>query len=232
MTPLIETRGLSYCYPDGSPALNGISLKLRPGERLALIGANGSGKSTLLMLISGCFEPKEGEILLKGETVRGLKTLRGVSGMVFQDPDDQLFMPSVLEDVAFGLTARDVGEEQARAKALLSLEALGASGLSSRSPHRMSGGEKRIAALAGILVMQPEIILLDEPTSSLDPKARREAIKILNGISGAMMLATHDFELARRVCGRVAVLQNGCVEAEGAPDEILKDERSLARYGL
>jgi cobalt/nickel transport system ATP-binding protein len=211
----------------------GVSIKLDKGERLALIGANGSGKSTLLMLISGCFKPEKGDILLNGAPVNDIQALRDAVGIVFQEADDQLFMPSVLEDVAFGLAARkNMGAEDARAKALAWLERLGASHLKDRPPHRMSGGEKRIAALAGILVMEPQVVVLDEPTSSLDPRARRNITETLRGLGGSIILSTHNLDIARDVCDRVIILQNGRICAEGTPNELLSDEKKLRGHGL
>jgi cobalt/nickel transport system ATP-binding protein len=230
--PLLEARDLFYRYPDGARGLDGVSVALAEGERLALIGANGSGKSTLLLLLSGCFKPEKGEILLNGAPVSGLQPLRDAAGLVFQEPDDQLFMPSVLEDVAFGLSAKKIDAETARARALACLDALGAAHLAERPPHRMSGGEKRIAALAGILVMRPDVILLDEPTSSLDPRARREITELLRGLGAPMIISTHDLSLARRVCGRAVILQKGQVCADGAPDALLDDEKFLRDHGL
>jgi cobalt/nickel transport system ATP-binding protein len=232
MTPLLETRELCYDYPDGSRALDGVSITLEEGERVALIGANGSGKSTLLMILSGAFKHVRGEILLRGEPVSGIKPLRDAAGMVFQEPDDQLFMPTVLEDAAFGLSARGMDAETARAKAVSCLELLGASRLRDRPPHRMSGGEKRIAALAGILVMEPLIIMLDEPTSSLDPRARRDVTALLKNLGASMIMSTHDMALARNVCDRAIVMQKGRVRAEGPTTKILDDEETLRTYGL
>ena len=230
--PILETRELFYSYPDGTPALKGVSIKLHDGERLALIGANGSGKSTLLMLIAGCLKPDKGEILLDGSSVNDFGPLRDAAGLVFQEPDDQLFMPSVLEDVAFGLVARKTDHAAAQTKAMSLLERLGASRLKDRAPHRMSGGEKRMAALAGILVLEPRIILLDEPTSSLDPKARRDTAEVLEKLGTPMIISTHDLSLAKHVCGKAIIMQDGRIRAEGPPQEILESAEKLRRYGL
>jgi len=227
----IEARGLRYSYPDGHPALCGVSIKAGSGQKLAVIGANGSGKSTLLMLLSGCAEPSSGEIMLGGSPVSGVKALREATGLVFQDPDDQLFMPSVLEDVAFGLIGRGIDTESARAKASECLDSLGASHLARRPPHRMSGGEKRLAAIAGILVTEPDIMLLDEPTSSLDPRARREMARVLGSLSGTMIIATHDLDLARSVCDEVVILSRGAVCGVCGP-ELPEPGAELEKYGL
>jgi cobalt/nickel transport system ATP-binding protein len=231
MLPVIETKNLRYSYPDGTLALNGVSLRVYESERVGLIGANGSGKSTLLMLLSGSFKHGSGEILLDGGEC-DVGRLRDASGMVCQEPDDQLFMPSVVEDVAFGLTARRLGAEAARSRAVACLERLGAAHLRDRPPHRVSGGEKRIAALAGVLVMEPKVVMLDEPTSSIDPRARREVTELLRGMTVTMVISTHDMALAKTVCDRLIVMQAGLVRAEGKPDDILNDETALRRCGL
>jgi cobalt/nickel transport system ATP-binding protein len=227
---LIEARELSYSYPDGTPALRGVSLGAEPGEKIAVIGANGSGKSTLLTLLSGCVAPVSGDILLNGVPTKP-DALRRASGMVFQEPDDQLFMPSVLEDVAFGLVSGGMDSASAKREALSRLDSLGASHLASRPPHRMSGGEKRLAALAGVLVMRRELLLLDEPTSSLDPRARREMAGILRDIGETMIIATHDLDLARAVCGRAFILERGEVRASGGAG-LLGGEERLREWGL
>ena len=152
--------------------------------------------------------------------------------MVFQEPDDQLFIPTVLEDASFGLVARGMNADAARTKAASCLERLGASRLRDRPPHRMSGGEKRIAALAGILVMEPLIIMLDEPTSSLDPRARRDVAALLKNLGASMIMSTHDMALALNVCDRAIVMQKGRVKTEGPTAKILYDEETLRTYGL
>ncbi|MDR1943684.1 MAG: energy-coupling factor ABC transporter ATP-binding protein [Synergistaceae bacterium] len=233
MTVLLEARDLSYDYPDGTPALRGVSLRLTEGEKTALVGANGSGKSTLLMHLAGCFAAEDGEILLRGRAVgRDLRALKDAAGLVFQEPDDQLFMPSVLEDVAFGLVARNVKIEEAHSRARSYLEKLRVQHLADRPPHRLSSGEKRTAALAGILVMEPEIILLDEPSAALDPRARRNLIDTLRGLDKSMIIATHDLEMASALCSRAVLLHGGRVVGEGSPEELLNDEKFLSSHGL
>ncbi|MDR3354476.1 MAG: energy-coupling factor ABC transporter ATP-binding protein [Synergistaceae bacterium] len=230
---LLEVRDLSYSYPDGTPALDRVSISLPDDARLAVVGANGSGKSTLLMAISGCFKAGGGDILIRGDAVgHDLPRLRGLTGLVFQDPDDQLFMPSVLEDVAFGLISGGADIKSAYDAAMSCLESLGAGHLAERPPHRLSGGERRIAALAGIMVMRPEIFLLDEPTSSLDPRARREVIRTLAELSEPIIMATHDLDAASRICKTAVVLQGGRVAASGPATDILSDLSGLEQYGL
>jgi cobalt/nickel transport system ATP-binding protein len=232
---LLEVKNLSYSYPDGSPALSGADLSLGQGEKLAVIGPNGSGKSTLLAHIAGCFPvPAEnGEIVLFGRTVGAeLHRLRNAVGLVFQDPDDQLFMPRVLEDVAFGLVSRGMNVAEAHERALSTLETLSAGRLAHRPPHRLSGGEKRLIALAGILAMDPDIVVLDEPSSTLDPRARRRLIEILKALDKPMILATHDLDMVLDVCARVVVMNKGHSVAEGPPPSILQDETFLRQNGL
>jgi cobalt/nickel transport system ATP-binding protein len=231
--PLLEARDLYYGYPDGSPALNGLSLTLERGEKLALVGANGSGKSTLLALLAGCFLPDRGDILLSGQTVgSALERLRKAVGLIFQDPDDQLFMPRVLEDVAFGLVSHGMDVVEAHERARATLETLSAAHLENRLPHRLSGGEKRMVALAGILAMRPEIVVLDEPSSALDPRARKRVIEVLRALDRPMILATHDLDMALDVCGRASIVNRGRVAATGELPALFRDEALLRANGL
>lgn len=231
--PLLQVRGLRYDYPDGTSALRGVDLELRNGEKLALAGANGSGKSTLLLHLAGCLAVQSGEVLLRGRRVGGdLKALRRAAGLIFQEPDDQLFMPSVREDVAFGLVARGLSGEDAGEIVPRMLERLGVAHLAERPPHRLSGGEKRMVALAGILVMDPDLIVLDEPSASLDPRARRRLIEVLRELEKPMILASHDLDLALDVCGRALILCDGKITAAGPAPEILQDGELLRRDGL
>ncbi|MDR1579760.1 MAG: energy-coupling factor ABC transporter ATP-binding protein [Synergistaceae bacterium] len=231
--PILEAKSIVYSYPDGTPALNGVSLSLGAGEKIALVGANGSGKTTLLLILSGALAPRGGEILLRGEDVSGrASALNKAAGLVFQDPDDQLFMPTVAEDAAFGLVSKGVPAREARDAAVSCLESLGARRLAARPPHRMSGGEKRIAALAGILVTEPEILILDEPTSGLDPAARRNIVKTLENMDSTMLIGTHDLDMALGLCDRVLVMHGGAITAKGAPKEILTDGALMRKNGL
>ena len=230
----LEIKDLYYSYPDGHNALNGVNLSLAQGERVALIGANGSGKSTLLLHIAGALAAQKGGILLNNKLInsKNLGGLRKVTGLIFQEPDDQLFMPSVLEDVCFGLIANNIKQDEAKERALEVLDDLNISHLASRPPHRLSGGEKRMAALAGILVMQPEFLILDEPSAALDPKARRLVINTLNKLNQTILLATHDLDMALDVCERAIILNNGQVSASGKLPELLQDEKLLIQNGL
>ncbi|NLL35940.1 MAG: ABC transporter ATP-binding protein [Fretibacterium sp.] len=231
--PLLEVRDLHHSYPDGHPSLNGVFFELYPGEKLALVGPNGSGKSTLLLHLAGCLAAQKGAVLLRGRPVGNeLKLLREAVGLIFQEPDDQLFMPQVLEDVAFGLVARGMGTALAHERAEAVLDALNISHLASRPPHRLSGGEKRLVALAGILAMSPEMVVLDEPSAALDPRARRRVIELLQELDTPLILATHDLDMALDVCGRAVLLYEGRVVAEGRAEKLLGDEVLLCRNGL
>ncbi|MDR1377665.1 MAG: energy-coupling factor ABC transporter ATP-binding protein [Synergistaceae bacterium] len=232
--PILEIKNLYYAYPSGPVALREVYFSLKRGEKLAVVGANGSGKSTLLAHLTGCFPlAEQSEVRFSGQVVGSdLERLRRAVGLVFQDPDDQLFMPRVLEDVAFGLVSQglDVAEAQEQARAIL--EKLSAAHLADRLPHRLSGGEKRVIALAGILVTQPEILALDEPTSALDPRARRRVIEILKTLDQSMILATHDLNMALEICSRVLIMNGGRIAAEGPLPDLLKDEKLLSENGL
>ncbi len=231
MAALLEVRGLHYAYPGGNEALKGVSLSLSAGERVALVGANGSGKSTLLLHLAGALSAPEGTLLLHGGPA-GEQRLREAVGLIFQETDDQLLMPQVLEDAAFGLVARGMPAAEAQTKALETLKKLGAAHLADRPPHRLSGGEKRMAALAGILVTEPEVLALDEPTAALDPQARRRVINLLRTMSTACLLATHDLDMALDVCTRAVILCGGRVTAEGPLPDLFRDRALLERCGL
>ncbi len=232
MSALLEVRGLCYAYPGGQEALRGVSLSLTAGEHVALVGANGSGKSTLLLHLAGALAAPTGTLFLHGGAA-GAERLRKAVGLIFQEPDDQLLMPQVLEDAAFGLVARGVPVAEAQARALDVLKSLGAAHLADRPPHRLSGGEKRMAALAGILVMEPEVLVLDEPTAALDPRARRRVIERLNSMKEAtLLLATHDLDMALDVCTRAIILCEGRAAAEGPLPDLFRDRALLERCGL
>ena len=229
----LEVRDLRYAYPDGHQALKGVSFSLGDQEKLALVGPNGSGKSTLMLHLAGCLAAQSGTVRLRGEPVgEDLKRLRNAVGLIFQDPDDQLFMPQVVEDVAFGLVAHGKPVEAAQGSALTIMENLGIAHLAQRPPHRLSGGEKRMVALAGILVMQPDIVVLDEPSAALDPRARLRVIERLRELDKPMILATHDLDMALDVCGRAIVLYEGRIAADGALHDILRDGALLRQNGL
>ena len=227
---MLNVENLCYTYPDGHEALRGISLTVHEGEKLALVGANGSGKSTLLLHIAGAVKVQEGRIAFRGQESQ--EVLRKNVGLTFQDVDDQILMPSVLEDVAFSLIAGGLGREEAHERARAVLDSLGISHLSGRLPHRLSGGEKRIVSFAGVLASEPEVLALDEPSSALDPRARRRVIDFLRKTEHTIILATHDLDMAIDVCTRAIILNNGAVSAEGKLPELFTDKNILEANNL
>ncbi|MDR1472830.1 MAG: energy-coupling factor ABC transporter ATP-binding protein [Synergistaceae bacterium] len=231
---MLELKGVSVIYPDGNLALNGVGFALGRGERAALVGANGAGKSTLLRAIVGLLPVSGGEISVDGIVLsrNTVPEIRARVGIVFQNPDDQLFMTKVSEDVAFGPRNMGLPEEEVSCRVDTSLGRLDASHLRDRISDRLSGGEKRLVGLASVLSMAPSTLLLDEPSSSLDPRSRRNLIRLLSSLSQTILVATHDLDLARRLCSRAVVLRDGEVCAEGSAVEILTDEERLEMYGL
>src|SRR5262245_29299380 len=198
MSALIEVRGLEFHYPDGTQALSGVDLDVLAGETLILLGANGSGKTTLLLHLNGLLQPRVGSLTVCGLPVKpaNYAAIRNKVGFVFQDADDQLFMPTVIEDVAYGLLSRKVRPETARLTAEQALQQVDLTHGAGREPYHLSGGEKRRAALAGVLAMQPEILIFDEPTTALDPPAQRKLTALMTGLSQAKIVSTHDAAFA------------------------------------
>lgn len=231
---LVETRGLRFDYPDGTPALRGVDLRIEHGQAVAVVGANGAGKSTLLMLLNGLLSPTAGEIRVGDLPVtRGTRSqVHRTVGYVFQDADDQLFMPTVADDVAFGPLNMGLPADEVRLRVLDALATVGASHLVDRAPYRLSGGEKRAVAIAGVLAMSPAILVLDEPSAGLDPAARRRLITLLRGFDHTRIIATHDLDLVLDVCDRVVVMHDGLVQADGTPQSTLRDEALLRRCHL
>lgn len=230
----IEVSGLRFAYPDGTEALNGIDFLIGHGESVAIVGANGAGKSTLLAHLVGLHHPQAGEVVI-GDTPVTRTTLAEVRrsvGMVFQDPDDQLFMPSVEEDVAFGPLNLGLPEDVVERRVSDALARVGASALRHRPPHRLSGGEKRSVAIATVLAMEPSVLVLDEPSSNLDPRARRRLIELLRSFAHTKLIATHDLDLAVDVCERTIVIGDGRVVADGPTHTILTDDALLESSGL
>jgi cobalt/nickel transport system ATP-binding protein len=210
--PLIALKALTFAYPGGAPVLNGVDLSLAAGERLALIGSNGSGKSTLLHLIVGLIRPTGGEIIAFGKARRRERDfweVRARCGLVFQDPDDQLFAPSVLDDVAFGPRNLGLDRVAARRRAEETLAQLGIEALAPRIGHHLSGGEKRLAALATVLAMRPEALLLDEPTAGLDDAATARVLAVLRGLPLAMLIVSHDAAVRQALAERALCLRDG-----------------------
>ena len=234
MNNAITIRELSFKYPDGSPALEGINLDIQQGESVGIIGSNGAGKSTLLLHLNATLRSKVGTVAIDGTTIDGhnLRTIRQKVGMVFQNPDDQLFMPTVFDDIAFGLLNQGVKGNEVKDKITAILSRFGLSGYETKSPQHLSLGEKKKIALAGILVLKPTILVLDEPTANLDPRIRREFIKLLDGISATKVIAGHDLEMITRTTKRVILLNKGKKVAEGPTTQILADADLLVQNGL
>ncbi|MHB9291625.1 cobalt/nickel transport system ATP-binding protein [Hollandina sp. SP2] len=224
--------GLSYGYED-VPVLRDISFSLKSGGRLCIAGTNGSGKSTLLELIAGCMKPASGEILLNGQRVSPKNGgAQRKTGMVFQDPDNQLFMPTVWEDTAFAVMHRGVRPAEGRELALEALRAVEAEHLADRPPYKLSGGEKQRTAIASALILKPEILLLDEPTAALDPRARKNIIALLRGLNCAVIIAGHDLDMMLDLGSEALFLHRGSIAARGRPGELLRDEAFLQSIGL
>ena len=232
----LRAEGLSVKYEgdNASYALRDVTFSIQDGEKVALLGANGAAKSTLLLTLVGVLCPESGGVVLDGVAAakETLRELRSRIGMAFENPDDQLFMPSLYEDVAFGPRNYEVPEPEIERRANATLERLCISHLKERMTHRLSGGEKRLAALAGILVMEPSVLLMDEPTSFLDGRSRRRLIEILRELPQAMLIATHDIALASSLCERTILLQDGVLRADSDTRTILADETLLDECGL
>jgi len=237
MNAAIEVTNLKYRYHDGTEALRGASLRVTPGECVALLGPNGSGKSTLLLHLNGILPEKlsgNGAVKILGEAVasENLEKIRRQVGLVFQDPDDQLFCPTVQEDVAFGPQQLGLTEAEVAARVDKSLAQVGLAGFGHRATHHLSHGEKRRLCLAGVLACEPVILILDEPTSDLDPRGRREFKALLRQIPATKLIATHDLELAVELCARTIVLDRGEIVADGPTMELLNDEALMLAHGL
>lgn len=230
---MLNIQNLSVTYPDGTEALRHVSLKLSPGETCGLIGGNGAGKTTLLMALVGLVQ-SQGSVRVGDTelTPKTLSKLRQQVGVVFQNPDDQLFLPTVYQNVAFGLQNMGLPEQQVRERSDKTLELLGISALRDRQAQRLSGGEKRMAALATVLAMEPKLLLLDEPTAFLDPKARRRLITVMQQLPQTMLVATHDLTFALETCRRCVVLNKGALFADGVSKELLFDEKTMEDGGV
>ncbi len=230
---MIRFIDVSYSYPGGRPVLKNISFSAAEGERIGLIGANGAGKSTLMKAALGLVEA-EGIILIGGNAVKkeNLAVIRQLAGFVLQDPDDQMFMPRVIDDMVFGPVNYGMTREAAEEEAGKILEELGISFLRDRYNHKISGGEKRMASIATVLMMDPKIIFMDEPSSSLDPRNRRMLINALNRLENTLVIASHDLDMILQTCSRVILIDSGEIAADGKAFDILRDRALLESHGL
>jgi cobalt/nickel transport system ATP-binding protein len=232
--PSLEVIDLSFAYPDGRQALRDVDLHVHHGERVALLGPNGAGKTTLLLHLNGILRPASGEVRVAGLVVSedsALEVRRRV-GLVFQDPDDQLFMPTVGQDVAFGPANFGVEGEQLEARVAEALDAVSMLEARERAPHHLSYGERRRVAIATVLAMRPEILVLDEPTSNLDPASRRELIDVLLGLPITQLVVSHDLPFALELCPRAVVMDEGLIVAGDTTVEILTDEVLMKTHRL
>ncbi|AFQ42640.1 energy-coupling factor ABC transporter ATP-binding protein [Desulfosporosinus meridiei] len=230
----LEVKNLHFNYPDGHNAVKGMSFSIHHGESVGIIGANGAGKSTLLMLLMGVLFPSQGEVCVGDVQVtkKTLPMIRQRLGMVFQDPDDQLFMNTVYDDVAFGPRNYKLNEKEVEKRVLNALEVVGILHLKDRAPFKLSGGEKRAAAIASVLSMQPDILVMDEPSAALDPKSRRRVMELLRSFKHTKIVTSHDLDMIYEMCDRTIVIKNGAIAADGVTSEVLVNAELMDACGL
>ncbi len=233
-TPVLDLRGLAFRYPGSQQALFGVDLHVHAGERVALLGPNGAGKTTLVLHLNGVLRAGAGTVSVSGLSVddANLAEIRRRVGIVFQDPDDQLFMPTVRDDVAFGPANLGLRGAELEARVAMALAAVGVADLADRVPHHLSFGQRRRVAIATVLAMEPDILVLDEPTSNLDPASRRELADILRALPVTVLMVTHDLPYAAELCERSLILSGGVVVADGPTLELLADPELLASHRL
>lgn len=231
---ITELVHLDYTYPDKNKAVEDFCATILHGETVGIIGANGAGKSTLLLLLMGILNPDQGEVRIGGVklTKKTLPHIQPRMGMVFQDPNHQLFMSSVYEDVAFGPRNMGLSEDEVCLNAMAALEQVGIAHLKDRAPFKLSEGEKRMASIATVLSMHPDILVMDEPTASLDSKARRKVINLLKGFEHTRIITSHDLDMILEVCSRVILVSKGRIQADGTAEKILTNEALLKENGL
>jgi cobalt/nickel transport system ATP-binding protein len=233
----LDVRGVHYAYPDGQVALRGVDLRVARGERVALLGPNGAGKTTLVLHLNGILHSGGGSVAVRGLAAdpgdrKRLAEIRSRVGIVFQDPDDQLFLPTVAEDVAFGPANAGLRGAELAARVDEALRAVGMAEHRDRAPHHLSFGQRRRVAVATVLAMRPDILVLDEPSSNLDPASRRELAEILRGLPVTLLMVTHDLPYALELCPRSVVIDDGRIVADGGTAELLGDTQLLARHRL
>jgi cobalt/nickel transport system ATP-binding protein len=233
MANAIEIDNFSYNYPDGTPAVRQISLSIEHGERVGFIGPNGAGKSTILMGMCG-FYKGSGKVFIDGIEVRpeNIRKIRSLTGSVLQDPDEQLFMPTLFDDVAFGPLNMGFDEAEIKRRVADALQTVGLSGMEHRPPHHLSAGQKRAAAIATVLSMSPKIITMDEPDSSLDPRSRKRLIELLKSLKQTLVIASCNMDFVAKLCDRVILLDDGRVAADGETKAILSDAALMDKHGL
>ena len=231
---VLSLKDVSFSYRPGREVLKGVSLSVERGEQVALIGANGVGKSTLLKLFVGLLEPQSGSVEVCGMSVerKNLAAVRRTAGYVFQDAESQLFLANVWEDVAFGPRNEGLAEDEVRKRTADALESVGISSLAQEHVYRLSGGQKRLASIATVLALRPDVLLLDEPTLALDPRNRCMVIRALGDLPCAKLIATHDLDFVLDSCSRVVVMSDGRIVAEGEPADILQNRELLESNGL
>jgi cobalt/nickel transport system ATP-binding protein len=232
MTPVRDVRGLAFAYPDGHQALFGVDLHVHRGDRVALLGPNGAGKTTLVLHLNGILAAGAGSVAVSGlpVTKANIPEIRRRVGIVFQDPDDQLFMGTVRQDVAFGPANLGLKGAELDARVRYALEQVGMAAYADRPPHHLSFGQRRRVAVATVLAMEPEILVLDEPSSNLDPASRRELADILRSLDVTVLMVTHDLPYALELCPRSVVLSDGHVVADGATCDVLTDDALMAAH--
>jgi cobalt/nickel transport system ATP-binding protein len=233
-TPVLDVRGLAFAYPDGHQALFGVDLHVHRGERVALLGPNGAGKTTLVHHLNGILLAGAGSVHVSGLPVTKpnlLETRRRV-GVVFQDPDDQLFMPTVRDDVAFGPANLGLRGPEIEARVRHALEQVGMADFADRPPHHLSFGQRRRVAVATVLAMEPEILVMDEPSSNLDPASRRELADIVRSLDVTVLMVTHDLLYALELCERSVILSDGVIVADGPTRDVLGDTELMATHRL
>lgn len=235
LQPVLQMQGLGFCYEDhASPVLQALDLTVQPGQRVGLVGCNGVGKSTLLKLLVGILPLQQGSLEVAGYAMerKNLAAIRRKVGYIFQDSDSQLFMPTVAEDVAFAPRNYGYPPAEVEARTRHALEQVHLQALADRPVYRLSGGQKKLASIAGILTLDPELILMDEPSAALDPRNRRNLIGILRALPCAMLIASHDLDFIYDTCDRVVLLQNGQIAADGETAAILHDAALLEACDL
>ena len=231
---VLRVTHLHFTYPDGYEALRGIDLVIRRGEKVALLGPNGAGKSTLMLHLNGINTPSHGSVQVNGVTIdaKTVKAIRAQVGLVFQDPDDQLFSSTVFEDVAFGPLHMGVPHEQMHDRVEAALAAVGMQGFGSRLPHHLSLGQRKRISVATVLSMDPSVLVMDEPSAGLDPRGRRELITLLQSLEQTLLVSTHDMKLVAESLPRTVVMDNGQIVADGPTAEILANDALLQAHGL